>query len=582
MTRARTFVAILVVASFARDPAPAAARAAGSTPRGDPSQQPGLPAGGDPLAVVTNKDELKNQARRHVWDTRYDEAEAVYRRVLARDPLDAEAGAGLARVLTRENRLHDAEELVREVLDRQPETFEARLVLAELLLRTERPTEALAEFDRATSIEPMDPRSAQGRSRALSACDREVEARAADEATATSLAARLTAHPEDLELRLALASALFRLGRLEEALAEYEDALRRDPRDREAGLSCARAMLRLDRPEEARARVERLLVDHPQSAEAHGLRGAVQLRLGLPAEGEPSFARAVELDRWNPDYRLGIARCRWAQADLAGARASCAEALALDARNREVQELLARIDSTPAPGDFRLWTGFRFDHLSGDRDDWTQETVHLGWRAREDLVLGMGADAYHRFGEDDVQVAADCAWRISEPWTWSTTLVYGPDVEVVARGVIDTEIARRMGPSTTAFLRWRHSSFPDDIRVDLFSPGVEFTCGSDCSLTARYFLVDESETGRGDGGSLRLAIAPEGRVGASLGVSYGTETFLTNTPNPATRDSDVLTLAAGLKWRATERVHLRLDYDYENHESAYEKHGLALGLALDL
>ena len=538
--------------------------------------------GGGPLAAITGSEQLERQARRFVWDTRYDEAEAIYRRLLERDPADAGAGAGLALALARQNRLRDGESTARGVIERDPQAFEARLVLAEILLRTEHPGEALAEYDRAASIDPKDPRSAAGRARALAAAGQEDEARAVDEASAVWFASRAARDPKDLEVRLAHAAALLRLGRPEEALAEYDAVLGVDPKDREAGVGRARVLLRLERPREALEEAERAIAAHPVAAEAHGVLGTAELHLGRPAEGAATFARAAELDRWNPDYRIGTARCRWANADVAGARASCAEALGLDARNAEAEELLARIDSTPPPRGFRLFTALRWDFLSGDRDDWLQETVHLAWRARPDLVLGIGLDAYDRYDEHDVQVSGDCAWRFHEDWTWSTTLVYGPDAEVVARGAIDLELARGLGRGTTGFLRWRHSEFAGDVDVDLLSPGVELPVASKCSLTARYYLVDDSDTGRGDGGMLRLAIAPEDRWSGTAGVAYGTETFLTNTPEPATRGSDVLTLFAGLRWRASDRAQLRLDYDFEDHESAYTKHGIALGLAFDL
>jgi YaiO family outer membrane protein len=564
MSRERILVALLVASSYAR------AQETGSTPAASPA------------AAVTNSEALKQQARRFVWDTRYDDAEAAYARVLERDPHDAEAGAGQARVFARMHRMQAAEELARGVLDREPKAFEARLVLAEILLSTQRAEEALTEFEAAGAIDSMDPRSALGRSRALADCGREDESRAADEATASWLSQRLASQPGDLEVRLARAQALLRLERPQEALVEYQDVLRREPRNREANLGCARALLRLDRPGPALARVDEMLDEDPDVAEAHGLRGTVELRQGRSVEGEAAFARAVELDRWNPEYRLGVARCRWARSDLAGARAACAEALALEPENAEVPELLARIDASPPPGDFRLWTGLRYDHLSGDRDDWWQETVHLTWRAREDLVLGIGADAYQRYGEDDVQISADCTWRFHEDWTWANTLVYGPGAETVARGAFDTEIARRLGATTTGSLRWRHSEFSGDVRVDLLSPGVEFACGPECSLLVRYYLVDDSQTGRGDGGAMRLSIAPERRLLGRLGIAYGSETFLTNTPDAATSDSEVFSFSAGFEWRASDRVHLRFDYDYEDHESAYVKQGVALGLAFDL
>jgi len=550
----------------------------GATPFGTramPAFQVGVPG------ALTTSESLRKRARKHVFATEYDLAEADYRRLLERDGEDGESGAGLALALARQNRLSEAEKLARDLCTRTPASFEARLVLAEVLLRTGRAEEAIAEYEAAASVGRGDPRAPLGRARALFLSGRETEARAADARTADWLRELIRAQPEDAELRLALARALARSDRTEEALAECEEALRLLPAEVEPRIERARILLRMGLAGEARDEADRALEEDPRCAEAYGLRGQISLRLGQAESAEADYRCAAELDRWCSEYPIGVARARLARGDAAGASASCAEARSRDPESAEVADLELQLGREPVRKSFRLDTGLRYDRLSGNREDWWQETVHLAWRANEAWTFGAGVDVYRRFGEDDGQVSADATWRFRDPWAWSVAVFGGPDAEVVARAGVDTELSRRLGRGATAYLRYRHSEYAGDDRVDLVSPGIEVALGPRASLLARYYHVEDSEAGPGNSGSLKFTHDPEGKVSESVGIGYGSETFLVNAPNAATRASDVLTLAASVAWQVSEGVRLRVDYDYEDHTSTFEKHGISVGLSFD-
>src|SRR5260221_519743 len=527
------------------------------------------------------RDALKGRAQVLLWSTRYPEAEFDYRRVLSNDPLDVEASTGLALTWLREGRFDEAEGRLREILIARPTEHEAQLLLGELLLRTDRAFEAQVEFELAVAVEPADPRARLGCARALCACGRVAEARALEEATAASLTARIAAHPEDSEARLARATALVRLDRIEAALAEYEAALVLAPGHLEAELGRASLELRLGRLVEARIHIENLVLGHPGSAEVHALECILLLRLGRGDAAGRAYSSAAELDPWNADYRLGIAHSRAALLDIDGAREACGEALALDPWGHDVRDLMSSLDEIQVPGRFRLDTGLRFDRLSGSSDDWSQETAHLAWRARPDLTLGLGLDGYRRFGADDVQATVDGAWRIDESWTLSAAFTYGPEAEVVARSAEDAEIARRVGDAGTALLHWRRTSYAGGTRTDIVSPGFEFACGAHENLLARYYFVNSSDTADGQAGSLRLEWFPAGTVPTRLAVAYGSESFLATTAGQAIQTSEVLTLFGGIEWRCSSRSRISLGYDYEDHRSTSDKHGLALGFTVE-
>lgn len=528
-----------------------------------------------------DREARKGRAQVLVWSTRYAEAEQDYRRILRSDPLDVEATTGLALTLLRENRFEESERLVRGILTALPSDPEARLLLGEVMLRTDRTEEARAEFERAASLEPANPRARLGTSRALAASGRDIEARAVDEGTAQALSQKLLGHPEEVEVRLAFATALVRLDRNEEALAQYEAVLRRDPGNVEAELGRAVVDLRLGRLDEARSRIRSLLFAHPNSAAAHALEGELFLRSRQAAEAELAFGVARDLDPWNTEYRIGVANSRAATSDVAGARAEAGEALCLDPWSHDVRELLSRLDAIEVPGRFRLDAGLRFDRLTGPVDDWSQETAHLAWKASTRLTLGAGIDGFQRFGEDDVQVVGDVAWRADDDWTLSSAYTYGPDAVVVARSAFDAEVARRVGRDASAILHWRHAMYVAGVRTDTFSPGIEFPCGENERLLLRYYLVDSSETGDGHAGSLRLELFPEGPLRTRVGVAYGSESFLADSVTQAIRTSDVLTVFAGVEWFCSKRTRLSLGYDYEDHHESPDKQGLALGITVE-
>jgi YaiO family outer membrane protein len=419
-----------------------------------------------------------------------------------------------------------------------------------------------------------------GRARALSATVSEERGRAEYASTASALADRVEQSPDDVELRLALATALLRIDDPEGALREYEEALRRAPDDCEAGLGRARVELRLGSVDVARAHLERLLVQHPGCAEGHGLLGSAELRAGRPPEAELAYARAVELDPWNPSYRLGLANSRLRRGDLAGARTASAEAETLDPKDVDVQDLKARLQAIPPGYRFALYTGLRADRLTHGRDDWMQETAHLGWHAREELELGAGFEHFRRYGEDDFQASVDGAWRVDDAWTLSSVLVYGGEAEVVAQESFELEVARRIGSSASAVLRWRHAWYAEDVQVDVYSPGVEVAFGPSTSVLARYYHVDESEGDGGDAGSLRLALFPEGTWRPRFEVGYGNEAVVSRSAQEPSRDTDVFALSAGLDWVCSQRTRIALTGDYEKHQSDYEKYGLSLGVTV--
>jgi len=105
--------------------------------------------------------------------------------------------------------------------------------------------------------------------------------------------------PKIPDLRVAVAEALQRVGRLDEAVVHYRAALALDPRSIEALYNGGNVLFRLGRHEEALAGYDRALALRPRFAEAHRHRANTLWRLGRHAEALAAYGEALAL---KPDY----------------------------------------------------------------------------------------------------------------------------------------------------------------------------------------------------------------------------------------------------------------------------------------
>jgi len=118
----------------------------------------------------------------------------------------------------------------------------------------------------------------------------------ADESVALArLAEAVASHPDDPDLRFALARELAASGRDAEAAAQLETLVQRWPSYRaEAPLLLGRLHYELGRPEQAVPALERALALDPGSGAAHLLLGVCLEALGRAEEAEPHFEAAAE------------------------------------------------------------------------------------------------------------------------------------------------------------------------------------------------------------------------------------------------------------------------------------------------
>lgn len=155
-----------------------------------------------------------------------DEAEAAYRRVLAKDPKSAEAQAGLAQILLGKQQYAEAESLLRSAMEQAPDDPGLNAELATALAAQNKP-EALPLLQKLHAAHPQD----QNITRMLA----EVMADAGDAAGSDQLyAALLAANPRDTNLLIAHGQNLVREGKYAEAFAVFSKVTELDPKNGDA------------------------------------------------------------------------------------------------------------------------------------------------------------------------------------------------------------------------------------------------------------------------------------------------------------------------------------------------------------
>lgn len=224
---------------------------------------------------------------------RSDDAEAAFRKALAKDPNDPLTWDQFGVFLGRQRRLNE---------------------------------QALDQFDRAIALNDKYVVAWLHRSAALDNLGRIEEA-------LKSIDHALSLDAEIAPAWFARGNILDRLGRLEEAVASYDRGLQIDPQDAVAWSMKASLLEQLVRPEEALESTDRALSLDPDDASAWSTRGDVLIDLGRREEAIESYDRALALD---PDFAmdwLGRGRVLYLLGRHGEALDSIERALALDGEN---------------------------------------------------------------------------------------------------------------------------------------------------------------------------------------------------------------------------------------------------------
>lgn len=222
----------------------------------------------------------------------------------------------------RAARLADAEKLYRGVLDLDPAHADSLHLLGVIALQTLRFAEADSLIARAIALNGRNPGYHNNRGLALQSAGKLDAAMACYEEA-------LALNPRYAEAHYNLGIARGAAGRLDEAVECYRRALALKPGYAQAHNNLGNAFKDLGRRDEAEASYRSALAAVPGYAEAHNNLGNILREGGRLAEAVESYRRALELNPRYPDAHHNLGRVLGDQGQLDQAIESYRRALAL-------------------------------------------------------------------------------------------------------------------------------------------------------------------------------------------------------------------------------------------------------------
>lgn len=267
----------------------------------------------------------------HLKSGANEEAEALCREVLERDPGDINFVCLLGSILGRRGALNEALELLQRAVKVAPGHAKAQEDLGTVLLTLNRPEEAVIHLERARELSPAHPPLLSK----LSAAKQKLGMDADADALRREAAAQSPAHA-----KLDEATKLFVQGKFRESEKLAQQLVRENPHDVNAALLLARLAMMANCYEDARAILEKIIAREPsfiaawhdlgtvlkelhhyekavevlndalslqpENALTHYFLGAALAMAARPADAVEAYQRAVELDPELPGAHIGL------------------------------------------------------------------------------------------------------------------------------------------------------------------------------------------------------------------------------------------------------------------------------------
>ena len=238
------------------------------------------------------------------------EAEALYRSVLAAEPLHGQALYLYGLLLLEWGRNHEAAARFEQAAVARPGHAATLVNLGRALLADQRPQEALQAADRVLAMQPDHAEGAFLRGTALSTLG-------ASELAAAALQEAVTRDPANGAAWLNLGNACVDLDRLEEAERHYRTAIRLAPDLAEAHASLGFVLTSRGHPDAAVAACEAAIALRPEFAQAHWNQAVAALLGGDFALGFDQYEWRKRHDKYRRDF-IDLPGPQWDGSDAAG------------------------------------------------------------------------------------------------------------------------------------------------------------------------------------------------------------------------------------------------------------------------
>ena len=226
------------------------------------------------LAVAQTIEELYRQGNAAQAESRFKEAERVFRLVIEREPNDAVAYYKLGNALYKQGKLDEAIANYNKAIKINPNDAIAYYNLGNALSDRGKLDEAIANYNKAIKINPNDADAYYNLGNALS------DRGKLDEAIANYNKA-IKINPNDADAYNNLGNALSDRGKLDEAIANYNKAIKINPNDADAYNNLGIVLSDQGKLDEAIANYNKAIQINPNDAAAY-----VSLGIALKDQGK--------------------------------------------------------------------------------------------------------------------------------------------------------------------------------------------------------------------------------------------------------------------------------------------------------
>ena len=251
---------------------------------------------------MTSAHVILKDARAHHRAGRLEDAERLYRAVLAAAPDCAEAHVDLALALWSRGKADEALIHCRRGLALAPAYAEGHCQLGDLMAFQNRLGEAEASYRRAIASKPDFAEAHNNLGNVLLQMGR------LDEAVGSYNLA-LAARPDFAEAHYNLGVIWLEQGRAEQAQAAFVRAVAIAPDHADAHNSLGHILLRQDRPQEAADAFRGAIAGNPDHAASHNNLGVALGQLGRFAEAARACRRAIEIRPNYPEAYKNLGKC---------------------------------------------------------------------------------------------------------------------------------------------------------------------------------------------------------------------------------------------------------------------------------
>jgi superkiller protein 3 len=219
----------------------------------------------------------------------YSQAEAIYRKIIQRQPNNAEAYYKLCDVLDDQNKLDDAVAACQKSITLNTNDAQTYFVLGIVLKKQKKLEEALKSYRRAIELDPKDAAAYNGVGNVL------YDQKKLEEAL-KSYRRAIELDPKDAAAYNGVGNVLYDQKKLEEALKSYRRAIELDPKDAYAYNGVGNALRDQKKLDEAIAAYRQAIELDPKYVDAYnGLGNALSDQKKLE-EAIAAYRQAIELD----------------------------------------------------------------------------------------------------------------------------------------------------------------------------------------------------------------------------------------------------------------------------------------------